>query len=686
MGSHTKCDHLNTIKVCCRVIMNITTATCLLIVCVLPSVTGALAEAGEIIGIIRLGLGLVQYMNKVWEELCTGDCSLSINPSSQLDRQLLQQSRLITQKMDLLEESLASVQSSVSSLHRTLPTYVRYEIKLDRLEQIISNIWGTYNLLEFYQENRQTVERHTLEDFALSVTSHRAGSIMTQLRSLHSLVVPEAGLTSSTGILASLASRVKSGKHLCSMTQSPNQLLYNLYNIIALTEIKGYAMLQFSYMMLKIYDKGNFTAEGERARENFEEQAMKKMESMLMVLPDMPTDFLRCDPVKHKAGDTYLEVTKLLQGYIENEVDMNERNSCQSQCSTYTITESKSCYKDGFCAKQPACKGRIFDCQFYHADAWVCMSEDSDKRRYDWVEYEDGTLLGAKGTCNNKIKVDSWWRWVFWHCSYCLCKCEEINDDSDRYWSLVPAVADTANNMTVTGLRFIKRGRVIHPQIEQARALPEGGIDESTRKWVEPAETFSNDTKVLSDKNNTKIFMMSYEKRAMDMDTLHAPVGHVLTGIKLRDIGGHLNLEIQVTPVEFATAKLLSERSTWVANDNTPATDKPRSLVPIIMPDIPTKFEGYNKVDTDTDEYVMFDSSSAYKDVSQTTIPFIDAQPVAPQPASWLGGAGLYHKGRVGYGGFVGLKVLTYDFSRHIVPTTSTKPSLRYEFVKAENV
>ena len=78
-----------------------------------------MAEAGEIIGIIRLGLGLVQYMNKVWEEICTGDCGISINPGSQLDRELLQQSRLITQKMDLLEESLASVQSSVSSLHRS---------------------------------------------------------------------------------------------------------------------------------------------------------------------------------------------------------------------------------------------------------------------------------------------------------------------------------------------------------------------------------------------------------------------------------------------------------------------------------------------------------------------------------------------------------------------------------------
>lgn len=100
---------------------------------------------------------VLQYMNKVWEELCTGDCSISFNPGSQLDRELLQQSRLITQKMDVLEESLASVQSSVSSLHRTLPTYVRYEIKLDRLEQIISNIWGTYNLLEFYQVNHGTI-------------------------------------------------------------------------------------------------------------------------------------------------------------------------------------------------------------------------------------------------------------------------------------------------------------------------------------------------------------------------------------------------------------------------------------------------------------------------------------------------------------------------------------------------
>jgi Domain of unknown function (DUF4803) len=43
------------------------------------------------------------------------------------------------------------------------------------------------------------------------------------------------------------------------MSQSPHQLMYNLYNIIALTEVKGYAMVQFSYMMLRIYNKVRLT-------------------------------------------------------------------------------------------------------------------------------------------------------------------------------------------------------------------------------------------------------------------------------------------------------------------------------------------------------------------------------------------------------------------------------------------
>ena len=112
------------------------------------------------------------------------------------------------------------------------------------------------------------------------------------------------------------------------------------------------------------------------------------------------------------------------------------------------------------------------------------------------------------------------------------------------------------NLQTVTGVRFIKRGRVIYPQIEQAKTLAEGGVDDSTRVWVEPGDFIDNDK--LND--SSRVFSMAYEQRSMDMDTLTAPPGHILTGIKLRNIGGHLNLEIQVTPVEFTTGKLLSDR------------------------------------------------------------------------------------------------------------------------------
>ncbi len=39
-----------------------------------------------------------------------------------------------------------------------------------------------------------------------------------------------------------------------------------------------------------------------------------------------------------------------------------------------------SCYKDLFCSIQPACEnGRLFDCQFYDADAWVCLSKSKTR-------------------------------------------------------------------------------------------------------------------------------------------------------------------------------------------------------------------------------------------------------------------------------------------------------------------
>ena len=70
--------------------------------------------------------------------------------------------------------------------------------------------------------------------------------------------------------------------------------------------------------------------------------------------------------------------------------------------------------------------------------------------------------------------MDSWWRWLFWHCSYCFCKCDAPGPDSDRYWSLKDVTADIESNKIISGIRFVKKNRVIQIEIEQITALPEG--------------------------------------------------------------------------------------------------------------------------------------------------------------------------------------------------------------------
>ena len=52
------------------------------------------------------------------------------------------------------------------------------------------------------------------------------------------------------------------------------------------------------------------------------------------------------------------------------------------------------------------------------------------------------------------------------------------------------------------------------------------------------------------------------------------------------------------------------------------------------------------------------------KDLGQTTIPFIDLQPI--ETARPISGAGIFHRGGVNSGGFLALKLIEYDRSKHM--------------------
>lgn len=73
--------------------------------------------------------------------------------------------------------------------------------------------------------------------------------------------------------------------------------------------------------------------------------------------------------------------------------------------------------------------------------------------------------------------------------------------------------------------------------------------------------------------------------------------------------------------------------------------------------------------DSSSNQYIKFTTSSLEKDGGQTTLPFIELLNVTTKVATPLSGLGLYHKGSSVskyFGGFLGIKLLTFDMTSHI--------------------
>ncbi|MCL4119485.1 UNVERIFIED_CONTAM: hypothetical protein GTU68_019165, partial [Idotea baltica] len=351
-------------------------------------------------------------------------------------------------------------------------------------------------------------------------------------------------------------------------------------------------------------------------------------------------------------------------GYIENEVDLNSRGSCGQKCSNYKHAKSVGCYLPDkqYCGKHRRCKGNVHDCKFFHADATVCIS-DKPYRRYDWITYEDQQKFGRQGTCNNLMKVDSWWRFLY-HCSYCICLCDDqYSPTSDRYISLRPVVSDVAEGMIVTGIKFTKVKGVIHMQVQQGKAMAQGQVNHETLRWVE-VDPIAVGTKEYVE--NVDYFTLMYEARNIDLDHLKAPKRHVVTGVKFRMLGSHVNMEMWVTPINFTTGEMTPTMSYWISNDNTPVmTKNPREELRLNDVDDPRKSKSESLVDSRSDMFVTLQPTSLQADVAQLTVPFFDAQPVAPNPSSWLEGLQMYHRGRSGFGGFIGFRIFNYNLTYH---------------------
>lgn len=94
---------------------------------------------------------------------------------------------------------------------------------------------------------------------------------------------------------------------------------------------------------------------------------------------DKSREIVKCDPNGFIKGVNYDQFTRLLQGHIENEVDMSYSSTCTRTCDDYTFikrTTSVTCHEQGseYCQKVPKCNGNVISCKFVESKATICIS------------------------------------------------------------------------------------------------------------------------------------------------------------------------------------------------------------------------------------------------------------------------------------------------------------------------
>lgn len=79
----------------------------------------------------------------------------------------------------------------------------------------------------------------------------------------------------------------------------------------------------------------------------------------------------------------------------------------------------------------------------------------------------------------------------------------------------------------MTGLRLVKHGRVFHLQISEGLLGERGYITPGS--WV-PVQKFDIADPGVRDGDD--YHTLTYENRAVDLDELDSPSGHILTGVR----------------------------------------------------------------------------------------------------------------------------------------------------------
>ncbi|XP_057339787.1 uncharacterized protein LOC130677162 [Microplitis mediator] len=476
--------------------------------------------------------------------------------------------------------------------------------------------------------------------------------------------------------------------NVCEIKSSEQLRLRKLHQSVILSELRGY--------ILSLKSSEDVEKTTARAILHSEEYILATKNGFTKTV----NVFRRCDPPEHIRGKTFSEFLGLFQGVIVNNQQTSAfDNKCSNSCDGLDFSRIDRCYtgRDWFdfpvriCHAKP-CNGILYDCVNSGKTEACELGENSD-RRFQWAKRGDDKILGGSAdSCEGKTYLLSEGYTAYKYCRTCMCTCAEQDGISTaiRTISLIPQFADIENNMVVTGVRFVKKYRLFHVQIEQSKLGPYGEIVPGTSKWKRISRFsyddkddggFLMDTKRGQRKlfNNEGFKFITHDSRTINIDQLETPKGEIIVGVTFVYNKETKAVELQILswPFDYKTGKLedpvdLEEEeadfeSDWINWKTTPGRsreyDRKRRYLDLFLLDDPIKAPK-NPPYSDPNEALKIRATGFGPDMAQHTIPYIDLQPVALSDLKApLSGLELIYRRQKGYGGFLGFKIRGYDFT-----------------------
>ncbi|KAL5278585.1 hypothetical protein ACFFRR_003304 [Megaselia abdita] len=480
----------------------------------------------------------------------------------------------ICSKLDEIQYTLdASTEKIIDAIY-SLKNFISMEIEMNDVRNWMNNVELQYQRMELMAQNHDEYENSTLRAFAEWNAYPGQDSISSKLFNIfftyfgYQKILTDERL-SRIPLVDKIAQEFKYEEthNLCPMI-SAQQHFYMDYLRMTVVEIRGYLVAKYSFTILREQGLGEYKAEEADAISEHDKRTYHMTEKLRVVISEAGREIRQCDPEEHVLGESYDQLTRVVQGYIVNEVNINHVFTCSDDCKYHVNREVYGCYnKDWYCPQDKG-TGKILRCEFdTNKDHVTICPSSNPARRYEYFETnrskkKNRNFYGQQESCpNNEILVKSWLRGVY-QCSYCFCLMDEKSELSDRYFNLREVVSDVDENMVVTGVRFIKENRVFYLQIQQGFLGPMGLIDDSTLEWKE-LETYE----LSEDNDGEDYFTVDSDNQSINLDDIETEdPEYLVTGVKFIVLNGHLSLQVQVTKYNFEDGALYESESEWISS------------------------------------------------------------------------------------------------------------------------